>query len=399
MAKKLKSEYTNDEVVSCGLADYGKPKPDGFQEQRYRVNFADGEGMWLGRVTTILKVIGKCFKQWAVDRAIDYLEEHWHPGVPYTPEQRALVLYGDTGRDEKLVGAKWAHKFKLQQAGDWGTQAHDYIERFLKTNTWVSEEEWGALDPEVQNSLTLFIDWWNKCKFKKAIHVEEYVYDLRWGYGGKFDYLAEDEDGNLHAIDWKTSGGIYGEYIIQVAAYVNGLYHSLGLVVVAAHIVRIGKVSLLPDVLTIDKDTLREAWRGFTWCVDLKKLTGKLGRICDNHRKEFLQREADYHAELEARAKEGAVDEQDTKEIWRRLLRDIKAIDVKLHTVLLECRPKGWDEGAWVLGIRKGFDWHVEQVRQHRELISQTLSGVFGRRVPFAYQLFITKGDKKNEQA
>jgi ATP-dependent exoDNAse (exonuclease V) beta subunit len=48
------------------------------------------------------------------------------------------------------------------------------------------------------------------------------VYSARHRYAGAIDALAYRE-GELVALDWKTSKGLYPEYALQVAAYAKAI--------------------------------------------------------------------------------------------------------------------------------------------------------------------------------
>lgn len=56
-----------------------------------------------------------------------------------------------------------------------------------------------------------------------VIDVETYVYDEEYGYGGQFDLLYEDADGNTVLADVKTSSGVRFDHKLQSAAYKHAL--------------------------------------------------------------------------------------------------------------------------------------------------------------------------------
>ena len=315
--------------------------------------------------------------------------------MPYSEAQISNLLNGNS--ELEIVGARWAHRQKLKQAGDYGTIVHNFVEAFLKTGVWVSKEVWEKQPPEVQNALDLFIEWWNECEFTKPIRVEAYVYDVEWGYGGKLDYLAEDKKGNYHVLDWKTSGGIYWDYLLQVSAYVNGLFVAQGVTVESAHIIRFGKTGLLPQSFKISKDNLREAWRGFTYCVDLYRLRNKLSNLCSKARDEHKRKEEEEQAAREARANEPKLDEKDVKESWRRFVREAKRVDTKTAAVLADCRPGGWsNEAAWCIEIPHGYEWHFKQLHGNVNL-PKISEQVFGRRVAISLRHY--KQDEERQSA
>lgn len=59
-------------------------------------------------------------------------------------------------------------------------------------------------------------------------------------FGGTFDALGR-LDGELVLVDWKTSNAVYGEYIVQMAAYRQLLKERDNAVIAGAHLLRFGK--------------------------------------------------------------------------------------------------------------------------------------------------------------
>jgi len=56
-----------------------------------------------------------------------------------------------------------------------------------------------------------------------VIEVETYVVDKEYGYGGQYDLLYENKDGETVLCDLKTSSGIRTDYKLQLAAYANAI--------------------------------------------------------------------------------------------------------------------------------------------------------------------------------
>jgi hypothetical protein len=99
----------------------------------------------------------------------------------------------------------------LEAAADYGTRLHDHCDRVIK-GLPVSPED------DLINSVLAFQDWF-KSSGLRVILGDTAVASLDHGFGGKFDFLALDQDGRLVIGDFKTSSGIREDYALQVAAY------------------------------------------------------------------------------------------------------------------------------------------------------------------------------------
>lgn len=128
----------------------------------------------------------------------------------------------DQGRSgaEKLYDA-------AEKAADIGTCAHAMVEAHIHN---ASDS---AIDEIARSSFPDKPDWQEKAKssylsyrswqrnFKVEIqHTELYLVSERYKYGGTLDAIGEI-DGARVLLDWKTSNGVYVDYLIQLAAYEN----------------------------------------------------------------------------------------------------------------------------------------------------------------------------------
>ena len=120
---------------------------------------------------------------------------------------------------------KWANNLGLQgidsreyvnEKAQIGTLAHrmitDYLQQ-IKTDT--AEYSKDIIDLAENSALSFFE--WLKSNELKPILIEKPLISESLKYGGTLDIYAEN-NGVLELIDLKTGRGIYGEYIIQVAA-------------------------------------------------------------------------------------------------------------------------------------------------------------------------------------
>ena len=104
------------------------------------------DGALYPSVTGALQVMNKPYlKQWAVNRAIDYLTD-WASKVP---EITKVGFY------DQLAIAKKAHTLKLEQASMWGTDGHNvvekYVDRWLEMGTRPIDSILSLAAPDISN--------------------------------------------------------------------------------------------------------------------------------------------------------------------------------------------------------------------------------------------------------
>jgi hypothetical protein len=201
---------------------------DGKRGGRYYIG---PEGQRLKSVTNILSVINKpALIPWAAKVEREFVIE------------AAAKLYGDLPTDptvprmkrdafvrtlEQRIGAEKAHQRIAKKATDIGGQAHNLIE-------WNIRKELGQKpgpEPEVDKNAAVafaaFQSWWQGAGLK-PVRVEQMIFHPGKLYAGTLDLLALDAKGRLGIVDFKTSKGIYPEYVLQVSAYaeaVNAMGH------------------------------------------------------------------------------------------------------------------------------------------------------------------------------
>ncbi len=97
------------------------------------------------------------------------------------------------------------------KAGDIGTLVHAAIEASIKS------EMPPTLDPVAQKAFDAFLKW----KAQNKIEILEQEIQLvseEFRYGGTLDAVGTVDDEHV-LLDWKTSKGVYKNYLLQVAAY------------------------------------------------------------------------------------------------------------------------------------------------------------------------------------
>lgn len=149
-------------------------------------------------VTQILDILDKpALKQWAVNCAIQYVKENMHK--PF---------------DELMDAARIEWKNVGREAMSIGSQVHNVIEQYIKFS--IDKTEKPDIKDEVQNAFLAFLEW-EKENIEEWIESEKTV--VGPGYAGTLDAVAIFKNNKKYVIDFKSSKGIYDEYIYQIAAY------------------------------------------------------------------------------------------------------------------------------------------------------------------------------------
>jgi hypothetical protein len=125
----------------------------------------------------------------------------------------ALIAWANKqGLDGKTLDD--ARKDKM----DAGTLAHDLIERSIHGDP---EPSMDGKDPEVVSrarwAFARFREWVD-AKGVQFTHTEIPLVSDRYRFGGTLDAIGI-VGGQVMLIDWKTSGGVYADYLLQLGAY------------------------------------------------------------------------------------------------------------------------------------------------------------------------------------
>ena len=122
----------------------------------------------------------------------------------------------------------------MTQAADFGTQAHILIDQIVQ-----------RLEPEIPAEMVTVVENFATWRREAGLDIqmsEMMVYSAKYRYAGAMDAVAT-RDGQLVALDWKTSNGLYPEYALQVAAYAKALEEMTGQTVTEAWAIRFGKTT------------------------------------------------------------------------------------------------------------------------------------------------------------
>ena len=187
------------------------------------------DGKPLTGVTTILSVIAKpALISWAANQVAEWI--------------RANCGADDNGvwfvSEADLETARKAHAQRKKDAGNIGTKAHDWIERYIKA--MIAGKPFPPIEIDIAPITDNFLKWVedNQITFLES---GKRLYSREHWYAGTCD-LVYLKDGKKYIGDVKTSSGIYGrEYYFQMAGYQIALEENGEKDIFGSTIIRCGK--------------------------------------------------------------------------------------------------------------------------------------------------------------
>jgi hypothetical protein len=217
----------------------------------------DIDGESYPSVTSILAVIGKpALVNWAanqertlvMDAAADLYTDLCQLSKPMPRSAYVTTLQARCGQQK-------AHKKALEKASEIGTQAHALIEWNLRRALGQKTGPEPRVVDDAQWAFMAFQDWAASVSLKPRF-IEQTVFSRQHAYAGTMDLLAE-VNGVLTLVDFKTGKSIYGEALLQNAAYQHALVEMGHSKPEAGLIVRLPKVQTDPafevkDVPSVD---------------------------------------------------------------------------------------------------------------------------------------------------
>jgi hypothetical protein len=99
-----------------------------------------------------------------------------------------------------------------------GNIAHDMIECDILKREYVPAVAPIELLTKAQNAFNQFKEWQEQTRIE-IIATERVFVSERYQFGGTIDAIGRDMKGRVVLLDWKTSNGVYQDYLIQLAAY------------------------------------------------------------------------------------------------------------------------------------------------------------------------------------
>jgi hypothetical protein len=220
-------------------------------------------------VTTALSSVSKGdgLIQWAVNQACDYARANLLvPDLLGDVAGYENAKYLREGDEEDLniilSGAKYAWKAARSQAASIGTQAHNWIEAYLKGE----DPPWPEIE-EVKRACEAALEWIKSVKWE-TIKIEHQICIPELGVGGICDWYARI-NGVLAVPDWKTSNSLYGTYAYQTAAYLKALEAEFGSKIPHRWLIRIDKNTGSVEPRLLPEDTIEDDYAAFVAAVTL----------------------------------------------------------------------------------------------------------------------------------
>jgi len=188
---------------SCKLSDinpHPRDKNITFTEEGHKYTITDSEGNAIGKsIISTTETIGKFHDHFDADKVLDKMFVMSVDGIYIGKNQLYL------GKTREEIKTKWEETGK--EASEKGTAMHQDIENFFNGDP--------VLYPDSKEH-QMFLDWWRNYQEKHPTHrpykTECLVYDDNPNcekiLAGSIDFLAIDENGELHEFDWKRAKDI-----------------------------------------------------------------------------------------------------------------------------------------------------------------------------------------------
>jgi hypothetical protein len=172
----------------------------------------DGLPSFFVGVTSILDVLSKpALPAWAAKCTAEYMDKAIGKILS------AGTKEGFYNRELLIKRSKKQHRFEKEEAGRFGSLFHSLANGDIKEVPESHKIVWESYQLWLAN---------NKLKI---IQGDTKVVSPPYGYGGAFDCLAEDEQGKLVIVDYKTGKSLYDVHASQVAAYAKAAMETFGL--------------------------------------------------------------------------------------------------------------------------------------------------------------------------
>ena len=158
-------------------------------------------------------------------------------------------------------------------AANIGTIVHDRVEAFVKKVDWIPPETISKDDLEkVESGFNAYKSWQEQSKIE-VIETEMQLVSEEFHFGGTPDAVGRFGY-SLVLLDWKSSNAVYGDYLIQLAAYGHLLREVRDINVTAFHLCRFSKEH--GDFSHHYFQDLSEAWEAFKHMRSLYDLMNRL---------------------------------------------------------------------------------------------------------------------------
>ncbi len=157
--------------------------------------------------------------------------------ISYCSDQEGIIYWANS-----LGFRRLKYKEELEKAASIGTNTHEAIEMFLKSNI------------QIQNNIPLqgFINWFNYIKSNNKIEVLKIEEPLIGSsFGGTCDLLISINN-RIFIVDYKTSNKVRINHFIQLSAYRALLFELYGIVADGVLILHLDKNDPIYEEYVLD---------------------------------------------------------------------------------------------------------------------------------------------------
>jgi hypothetical protein len=240
-------------------------------QPKYKVDFiSQGGHMYIingvkyPSVTSILGIIGgdktQALMQWSKKISVEYISNELKDLLGKD------IIIDETFIDNISRVGMTKPKFELEKAADFGTKCHNAIDDFIISGKHPT-------DPTVAPVFEAFLNWLKEHKFN-IVNGDMVVGSKKYGFGGRMDALAIDDQGNYIVLDWKTSNYFSKEYAMQVSAYAHAFAEQYGVPLPKkCFVVKFHKTEAVYEIKEIDN--VAECMEAFVAAKKLREILAK----------------------------------------------------------------------------------------------------------------------------
>ena len=172
-------------------------------------------------------------KQWSSNMAIKYIKDNCKKESDISCVDETIIYHPD---DKLLESARYAHKQRLNETADIGSELHKLIESFINIKIDVYNDTDIKNTKDIEKKCNNFLNYtnsldyktkqmfyqfyiWQRKNVKRFIASEMTVCHQELCYAGTLDFIYEGLDGKIYCCDLKTSNNIYKEHELQCISY------------------------------------------------------------------------------------------------------------------------------------------------------------------------------------
>jgi len=238
-------------------------KPNGFRY--YQIG---STGKVFPSVTSVIQAIlnKPLINQWERRLILDTFKQRILALQKETNSLEKIKIFAEQELDKVMLEVGKEPESQKTKAADFGTAAHDIIERLIKAPNPADIE----CDPQYEQVKQNFLQWRRHTPLK-LLKTEIEVYSMKYEYAGTMDALASlklENKNYLVALDWKTTNSLWPEFALQISAYAKAYEEIYGEHVDLAYLVRLEKDKPKIEVKKVkDLDVAFEAFKAtlFLW--------------------------------------------------------------------------------------------------------------------------------------